>query len=168
MAGIQSRFSKCTPIAFSGNKYASYSNNYVLKNDALLNRFVADLNANERKMMNDLRKEFGVDKKIEGHTEQEKNKIESEKRNREYEKQRKLEEEKKRLEEEAKAKEMIDVKDDLDGMDDRKSEPVIENEKEKANISTGAITHFKSLQRTEQSAIEPLKAIIAIASRERV
>ena len=120
---------KCTPIAFSGNKYAKYSNNYILKDDALLNRFVSDLKSDDREMMNELRKEFGVDKKIEGYTDQEKHEIETEKRNREYDKQQ---EEKKRLEEEAKAKEKVDVKDDLDGMDDRKSDPVIEKEKEKA------------------------------------
>jgi hypothetical protein len=64
---------KCTPIAFEGNKYAKYSSNFVAKNDELLNRSI-NLRGNDsdRAIMEGVREDLGIDKSIEGLTEEEK------------------------------------------------------------------------------------------------
>ena len=74
-------FNQCSPIAFEKDKYAKYGDRYVAKDDKLLNISIdAQHSSSDRTIIEDIRKELGVDKSFDGLTEEEKEHQERERR----------------------------------------------------------------------------------------
>ena len=75
-------FNQCSPIAFEYEKYAKYGDRYVAKDDRLLNMSIdaQHSSSSDRTIIEDIRKELGVDKSFDGLTEEEKEHQERERR----------------------------------------------------------------------------------------
>ena len=75
-------FNQCSPIAFEKDKYAKYGDRYVAKDDKLLNMSIdaQHSSSSDRTIIEDIRKELGVDKSFDGLTEEEKEHQERERR----------------------------------------------------------------------------------------